>query len=177
MINVNFRIVGIYFGSYEGDTGSTTKTITVQVADTPAPPTVYDVMRAVAVKAATGGIPGVSMFSFSPPFPSSGQDLADLTVEYTTKPRSDRPYPEGMYILEDSRSTNPNKVLQYYIVDSAGVQKNRNNNTAPFSGSPDAVIAEGDTIIWRQVSICVGPNGSFRARSIAQRGLANMMNS
>ena len=173
MINVNFRIVGIYFGSYPGDTNSVTGPITVQVVDNP---TVYDVMKAVAVKATTGGIPGVRIFSFSPTFPSSGQDIDNLVVEYTTPPRLDRPYPEGIYILEDSRSTNPNKVLQYYVVDATGVQKNRNNNTAPFSGAPDAAIAEGDTIIWRQVSICVGPNGSFRAKALAQRGLAKMMN-
>lgn len=172
MIEVSFRVLGIYFGSYPGDANSRTGPIKVQVDDNP---TVFDVMRAVAVKAATGGIPGVSLFSFTPTYPVPGQEIDSITVEFNERPRLNRPYEVGMYVLKDSQVTNPNLVLQYYIVDANNVQKNRNNRTAPFTSAPDAVIQDGDTIIWRQVSICVGPNGSFRSRSIAQRGLRSMM--
>ncbi len=174
MINVDFRVLGIYFGAYRGDTDSTTGTITVQVNDNP---TVYDVMKAVAIKAAAGGIPGVRIFSFTPVFAAPGQEIDSITVEYTSPPRNDRPYEEGIYVLDDSKATNPNRVLQYYIVDVDGRQKNRNNNTAVFTSAPDAQIVDGDTVIWRQVSICVGPNGSFRSKSIAQRGVETMMRS
>lgn len=174
MINVKFRVLGIYFGSYPGDENSVTREISVDVADNP---TVYDVMKAVAIKAASGVIPGVRLFAFTPIFAAEGQEIDSITVEFTENPRRNRPYAEGTYILEDSKSTNPNRVLQYYIVSPEGVQKNRDNFTAPFTSKPDATILNGDTIIWRQVSICVGPNGSFRAKSLAQRGLETMMRS
>ncbi len=172
MITVKFRVLGIYFGSYPGDANSVTGEIAVEVIENP---TVYDVMKAVAIKAAAGGISGVRLFGFSPVFAAPGQEIDSITVEFTEAPRRNRPYPEGIYVLEDSKSTNPNRVLQYYIVDAAGAQKNRNNNTAVFTSAPDAPIEAGDTIIWRQVSICVGPNGSFRSKSLAQRGLETMM--
>ena len=174
VINVKFRVLGIYFGSYPGDENSVTREISVDVADNP---TVYDVMKAVAIKAASGVIPGVRLFGFTPIFAAPGQEIDSITVEFTEPPRRDRPYAEGTYILEDSKSSNPNRVLQYYIVSPDGVQKNRNNRTAVFTSAPDATILNGDTIIWRQVSICVGPNGSFRAKSLAQRGLETMMRS
>jgi hypothetical protein len=174
MINVKFRVLGIYFGSYPGDADSVTGEIAVDVADNP---TVYDVMKAVAIKAAAGVIPGVRLFGFTPIFAAPGQEIDSITVEFTEPPRRDRPYAEGIYILEDSKTTNPNRVLQYYIVDPKGVQKNRNNRTATFTSPPDAQILDGDTVIWRQVSISVGPNGSFRAKSLAQRGLETMMQS
>jgi hypothetical protein len=176
VINVKFRVLGIYFGSYPGDENSVTGEISVDVADNPR---VYDVMKAVAIKAASGVIPGVRLFAFTPIFAAEGQEIDSITVEFTEPPRrrESRPYAEGVYILEDSKSTNPNRVLQYYIVSPEGVQKNRNNFTAPFTSDPDATILNGDTIIWRQVSICVGPNGSFRAKSLAQRGLETMMRS
>jgi hypothetical protein len=174
MINVKFRVLGIYFGSYAGDANSVTGEIAVAVADNP---TVYDVMKAVAIKAAAGGIPGVRLFGFTPIFAAPGQEIDSITVEFAEPPRRDRPYVEGTYILEDSKSNNPNRVLQYYIVDATGVQKNRNNRTATFTSPPDAQILDGDTVIWRQVSICVGPNGSFRSKRLAQRGLETMMRS
>ena len=174
VINVKFRVLGIYFGSYPDDENSVTREISVDVADNP---TVYDVMKAVAIKAASGVIPGVRLFAFTPIFAAEGQEIDSITVEFTENPRRNRPYAEGTYILEDSKSTNPNRVLQYYIVSPEGVQKNRDNFTAPFTSKPDATILNGDTIIWRQVSICVGPNGSFRAKSLAQRGLETMMRS
>jgi hypothetical protein len=174
VINVKFRVLGIYFGSYPDDENSVTREISVDVADNP---TVYDVMKAVAIKAASGVIPGVRLFAFTPIFAAPGQEIDSITVEFTEPPRRDRPYAEGTYILEDSKSTNPNRVLQYYIVSPEGVQRNRNNRTAVFTSAPDATILNGDTIIWRQVSICVGPNGSFRAKSLAQRGLETMMRS
>lgn len=174
MINVKFRVLGIYFGSYPGDADSVTGEIAVDVADNP---TVYDIMKAVAIKAAAGGVPGVRLFGFTPIFAAPEQEIDSITVEFTEPPRRRRPYAEGIYILEDSKSTNPNRVLQYYIVDPTGVQKNRNNRTATFTCPPDAQILDGDTVIWRQVSICVGPNGSFRTKSLAQRGLETMMRS
>jgi hypothetical protein len=174
MINVKFRVIGIYFGSTPNDEDSVTKEILVSVAENP---TVYDVMKAVVIKAVAGGIPGVRLFGFTPVFAAPGQEIDSITVEFTEPPRRDRPYAEGTYVLEDSKSTNPNRVLQYYIVNADGVQKNRNNKTATFTSAPDAEIEDGDTVIWRQVSICVGPNGSYRTKSIAQRGVETMMRS
>ena len=172
MITVSFRVLGIYFGSYPDDQHSTTGEIKVEVADNP---TVYDVMKAVAIKAAAGSIPGVRLFGFSPNLAMPGQEIDKIIVEFTEPPRRNRPYTDGIYILEDSTSTNPNRVLQYYIVSPDGRQKNRNNRTARFTCPPDATIENGDTVVWRQVSICVGPNGSYRAKSLAQRGLETMM--
>ncbi len=171
MIDVKVRVLGIYFGSNPTDAGSVTKEVTVTVQDNP---TVYDVMKAVVMKVAAGGVPGVKLFGFTPWFPDSGQEIDSITVEFSEPPRSDRPYAEGTYVLKDSDSTNPNRVLQYYIVTPSGVQKNRNNKSKRFTETPDAPIENGDTIIWRQVSICVGPNGSFRSTRIAERGLEMM---
>lgn len=171
MITVSFRVLGLYFGSYPNDPNSVTGEIKVEVQDNP---TVYDVMKAVVRKADAGDIPGVKFFSFTPLFPQGEEEIDRIIVEFTQPPRRNRPYAEGTYVLEDSTSTNPNRTLQYYIVDPTGVQKNRNNKTKTFATAPDADIVDGDTVIWRQVSICVGPNGSFRARSVAERALRSL---
>jgi hypothetical protein len=174
MINVKFRVVGIYLGCFPGDPNSSTGQITVQVNDNP---TVYDVMKAVALKVASGGFPGVELFGFNPSPASQGQEIQSISVEYSVKPRKNRPYAPGVYILEDSRGSNPNRVLQYYIMDANGVQKNRNNDTAVFTLPPDVPIVDGDTVLWRQVSICMGPNGGFRSTSLAKRSLERMKKS
>jgi len=174
MINVHFRVVGIYFGCNPGDSNSATGQITVQVQDKP---TVYDVMKAVAIKVASGSVPGVNLFGFQPSPAAVGAEVHSISVEYSVPPRANRPYPPGIYILEDSKTSNPNQVLQYYIIDSNGVQKNRNNDTAVFTLPPDVEILDGDTVLWRQVSICNGPNGGFRSRSIAKRSLEMMRKS
>jgi hypothetical protein len=171
MITVSLRVLGIYFGSYPGDPNSVTGEVQVMVQEKP---TVFDIMREVVRKADANAIPGVKFFGFTPLYPQGDEEINSITVEFTIPPRKDRPYVEGTYVLEDSKSTNPNRVLQYYIVDSTGVQKNRNNRTKPFAATPDVDIVDGDTVIWRQVSICVGPNGGFRARSVAERGLRSL---
>jgi hypothetical protein len=172
MITVNFRVVGVFFGCFPGDEGSVIGPISVQVKEAP---TVFEVMRAVALKVANGDYPGVDFFDFSPSSGVRGEEIQSIRVKYSVGPRRDNPYyTPGVYVLEDTVGSNPNQVLQYYIVSPDGVQKNRNNSTRVFTAQPDAAIENGDTVIWRQVSICRGPNGGSRAISAAKRSLEAM---
>ena len=171
MINVNFRVVGIYFGCYPGDADSTTGQITVQVNDNP---TVYDVMKAVAQKVEDGAIPGVESFGFTPSPAYPDQSINSIIAKYSENPRKNRDYGPGVYVLEEANGSNPSQVLQYYIISENGVQTNNHNEHTPFTNFPEVPIGDGDTIIWRQVSICIGPNGGYRSANRAKSGLAKM---
>lgn len=165
-INVNFRVVGNFFGSDKSVTGP----ITVEVDDNP---TVAQIMNTVAAKANQpgDGIPGVESFSFSPLQPTPEEFLASIFVSYKDAPKEG--LPKGNYFLSQDLSSNPQAVWQYYIFDKNFVQVNRSNTFQPFGGPPEVPIEEGYTVIWRRVSILTGPTDSRFLEGLKKRILAS----
>ncbi|MEM1451584.1 MAG: hypothetical protein AAF957_08550 [Planctomycetota bacterium] len=72
-----------------------------------------------------------------------------------------RQYPAGLYTFTDGGQTNPAPVWQYYIFDANGGLKSADQIEVPF-GQSNAMypLADGDTIVWRLVGICVGPTAT-----------------
>ncbi|MEM7582916.1 MAG: hypothetical protein AAF560_06005 [Acidobacteriota bacterium] len=163
-INVDFRVVGMYFGS----SASVTNKVTVEVEDTP---TVAKIMTAVAQKVAGGGVDGVSQFTFSPLQPATGEELFSITINYTDPPKNN--LPTGNYFLASDLAGNPEEVWQYYIFDTNFEQVNRNNDFIPFSEQPAEPIEDGYTVIWRRVSILVGATASRFVASRANKAAAH----
>lgn len=160
-IEVNLRIVGIYFNS--GD-------VTVSAPDNP---TVSQIMEEASVLAEQGAFQNVSGISFVPENPEigSGQDMSSVSVIYDSpfQSPSGTNLDSGVYQLQDTDG-NPYTVLQYYVFDENFVQVNRNNEFIPFSDEPTSyTIQDGYTIIWRQVSIASGPIASAKIASRARK--------
>ncbi|MEM1206924.1 MAG: hypothetical protein AAGN66_27070 [Acidobacteriota bacterium] len=153
---------------YFGSANSVTETVTVEVDDNP---TVAQIMTEVARKTATGGVPGVSQFSFSPLTPAPGEDLNSITVNYTDPPK--RGLPPGNYFLGTDLAGNPQEIWQYYIFNKGFEQVNRNNNFIPFSDPPEQPIEDGYTVIWRRVSILTGPSQSRFVDSRSKKAAAH----
>lgn len=163
MINVNFRVVGMYLGSNKANAD---RSVVVEVEDNPS---VFDVMKAVAKKYANGNDAKIDFFSFTPTNPSPGEDIVTIFVNYKEAPIEGRA--PGLYVLSDSSSTNPITTFQYYIFDQDFVQKNNNNSFIPFSEKPEpeSEIKNGYSVIIRQVSILTGPNNARLLASRASR--------
>ncbi|MEM9080050.1 MAG: hypothetical protein AAGC74_05095 [Verrucomicrobiota bacterium] len=157
--NIGFRVTGMYLG---GSPGSQSE---IRLDIEKDNPTVYDVMVEVSKKI-NGGDYGqkIKSFGFSPTFPTEFDSLNSITAEYGEDPFGGK-YREGIYRLEESKSSNPVNVLQYYIFDEEFRQKNNNNRTRNFNQTPDVEIKDNYTIVWRQLSILTGPNGNNRIAS------------
>ena len=162
--NIGFRVTGMYLGASDSVTGE------IRVDIDKDNPTVYDVMVAVVHKVKNGDVPGVSEFSFTPTFPRPKDGLDSITVNYTQPPKTQ--YSPGTYFLADTESGNPAQVFQYYIFDKDFKQKNNNGVSKRFNEAPDKPIVEGDTIVWRQLSILQGPIESPRVKRRLAREFA-----
>lgn len=150
-INVNFRVVGMYLGA---NFATDPDAVVVKV---PENPTVFQIMKAVAQKATYGEIDKIDRFSFNPSNPSVGEDLSCIFINFTQKPKDNRPYGAGLYILSDNLISNPITTFQYYIHDNEFRQLNVNNKSKKFSEQPDVPILDGYTVIVRQVAILINP--------------------
>ena len=68
---------------------------------------------------------------------------------------SGRHYPSGEYILSEDLSLLPAyTVWQYYIFDENGVYRNKGSGIVSFE---DAEVHDGESVVWRLVSVLAGP--------------------
>lgn len=150
MINVKFRVTGMYVGS----TPKESREIRVEVNNTP---TVLDIMRAVSRDATAGKLGKLKTFMFSPSNPGEYDSITAIYAVFegdnNIKPKS------GLYGLVDDSKSNPIKTFQYYIYDKNFKQLNNNGSTRRFGQSPDevATIRDGYTVVIRQVCILTEP--------------------
>ena len=161
MINVNFRVTGMYLGASDNiSPKNKERFLTVEVKENP---TVLDIMKAVSKKASFGLIPNVEFFVFSPSTPSVNDSINAIYVKY--KNDLNKNLKAGLYVLQDNFQTNPITTFQYYIYDENFKQLNNNNRSKTFGDHPDEEIKDQYTVIIRQVSILTGDRKSTRLNS------------
>lgn len=162
-VNVNLRVVGIYFGAsptsskFSGTGGGV-------VLNVPDNPTVARVMYAAFQDAANGRIQNVNAFNYN-----GYPDCNFIGVSYSKLPPHTSGYKTGnSYVFQLSDSGANAGQLQYYHyreVNGDFVQLNTNNSFIPYIQTPDPKILDGDYIVWRQVSIISQTNGNARVLS------------
>lgn len=166
LTTVNFRIVGIYFGSVPGQPPDKNATGDVQVVIFDNNPNVKDVIDAVEQKANQGNINGVSGFRYDTR--GRGRQILDrVEVDYTQSPKPSRGYPDGTYVLQQHINQDPQRVFQYYIYDveprsgqaDAVRRKNTDNDFIAFNRQPKNSINDGDYVVWRLLTIRTEPEG------------------
>ena len=183
IINVNLRIVGLYFNE------------TIKITDKPNL-TVRDVLdKYISEHSDLSVAGGLEYIRF--PFEINGNDFVktfnynfggtynyegDNTLVVAANPElptlaapdgvslGKQEREEGIYTLsedfEDEFTSIATKakvglVWQYYVVSNTGVNKSKtpvNRGFKPFGGRPIYNLADGDTITWRLVAIARGPN-------------------
>ncbi len=165
IISVNFRIVGLYFGSVPGKppNKNTTGDVSVLLVGNP---TVKDVVDAVQRKANQGNVTGVSGFRYQTKTVSGGRQILDrVEIDYTQSPKPSRGYPAGTYVLQQQLNQDPQRVFQYYIYDvkarsgqsDAVRRKNTDNSFISFDQNPKNNINSGDYVVWRLLTIRTEP--------------------
>lgn len=142
-MTISIQVVGIFFGAdlpLEGDQK------------------VIDVMKTASDLARAGSIPNVKEFSYDVTQAPHASAIS-FTAVYTGEVKGRAIgliYPPGEYFLAEDPSTKPAySVWQYYVLnaDKTPVQRG-----VKFLDDPAAVVPAGGTLIWRLVSILVGPN-------------------
>lgn len=156
---INFRIVGVYFGSVPGSPPDKNATGDIFVV-TPRNPTVGQVLARVKQEANNGHITGVKRFDYNtqPLHSSNGDVLSRVEVEFTQKPKPGRPYPKGVYSLQQDLNSDPQHVFQYYIYTVKREQGQANellrlNTDNKFIPLNQNKIEHGSYLVWRLVSI------------------------
>ena len=146
MINVKFRVTGMYVGS----TPKENREIIVSVDENP---TVLDIMRAVSREAAAGRLGNLVRFEFEPENPKTLDSINSIKAAFIDL-MNNRP-PAGNYVLVDDRDSNPIKTFQYYIYDREFRQLNNDGLSIRFGESQklDTKIRDGYTVVIRQVLI------------------------
>ena len=173
-MKIKLRVVGAFFGASPGvgrnvTTDKFSGTNGEVILDLPdgAVITVADVMKKASADAAAGLIPNVSVFNYGPTNPLPGQFLQDITIVYTKLPPKVTGTGPGPYVLKlvDSAVGLASHELQYYHYRESGsdyIQLNKDNVTKTFSESPQTPLVDGDSIVWRQVTILFNVNGNPR---------------
>jgi len=175
-INVGLRITGIYFGSPKSANG-------VIMVSVPEAPTVKQVLDAAVSLVNASGVPGTSLFTYTPVDPTPMDDVHSFTVVYTEPPIKPNPktpeaiqQPAGMYVLNDKLDSPYEQSLQYYHCrhiqvngNPALIQLNIQGDFRSFTQQPEEPIVDGDIIIWRMVTIENAPIPSKRAYATAAR--------
>jgi hypothetical protein len=172
-MKIKLRVVGAFFGASPGvgqnvsmdKFSGTNGEVVLDLPDVPNL-TIADVMKKASADAAAGLIPNVSVFTYSPNNPASGEGLKEIIIVYTKKPPQVNPLGTGPYVfkLTDSAGLTSHE-LQYYHYRQKGtdyVQLNKNNVTSSFSDEPESPLINGDSIVWRQVTILFNANGNPR---------------
>lgn len=150
MINVKFRVTGMYVGSTPRDS----REISVSVKENPK---VVDIMRAVSRDATAGKLGKLKTFMFTPSNPRNKDSITAIYAVFEGNINDKRK--AGLYGLVDDSTSNPIKTFQYYIYDENFKQLNNNGRSKRFVEYPDleANIRDGYTVVIRQVSILTGP--------------------
>lgn len=72
---------------------------------------------------------------------------------------SGQEYPSGEYMLAENLHARPAyTVWQYYIFDKDGKFINRNKGFVPFDHPENAFVEDGQSVIWRMVSVLAPPD-------------------
>ena len=152
MINVNFRVIGMYVGS----TPRESREIIVSVDENP---TVVDIMRAVSREAAAGRLGNLVRFEFEPENPQPRESIQSIKAVFSNLIKHGRT--AGNYILVDDRDSNPIKTFQYYIYDREFRQLNNDGLSIRFGEYQklETKIRDGYTVVIRQVLILQDSNG------------------
>jgi hypothetical protein len=173
-MKIKLRVVGAFFGASPGvgqnvmnDKFSGTNGEVILDFPGVADLTVADVMKKASADAAAGLIPNVSVFNYSPTNPLPGQFLKEITIVYTKLPPMVTGTGPGPYVLKlvDSSVGFASHELQYYHYREQGsdyIQLNKDNVTKTFSEEPQVPLIDGDSIVWRQVTILFNVNGNPR---------------
>ena len=159
MINVKFRVTGMYVGS----TPKENREIIVSVDENP---TILDVMNAVSKAAAAGKLKNLVRFEFEPKNPQHGESIKAIKAVFRDLIKVHRP--AGNYVLVDDRDSNPIKTFQYYIFDREFRQLNNDGLSIRF-GQPQKLetkIRDGYTVVIRQVLILREENYKIFPESI-----------
>lgn len=138
-MSIHLRIVGIFYSAdvTVNTPNPTVKTVLDAAVSTPS--------RGTKFSYANTQIHGVNSPSV---FQAEYQNGFDSTT-------SGLHYPPGVYLLTENPFTVPTyTVWQYYIIRN-GVQVNK-GGIIPYD-SPDAAVQDGDSVIWRLVSIVAQP--------------------
>ncbi|MBA4046207.1 MAG: hypothetical protein C0471_17580 [Erythrobacter sp.] len=70
-------------------------------------------------------------------------------------PISKRPYDAGIYVMSENLTAVPvYSVWQYYLFDQNNVFLNRGKGPIDFR---TAMVADGQSVIWRLVNVAAGP--------------------
>jgi len=169
LINVNLRIVGLYFN----------ETVVVDDAPTTTVRNVLDeYIRLNPEIAKPGGLEygrfpiggrdfvTTLTYHFPGTFNFDGNNVVQIPPDGPSL--GDQNRPGGIYTLseslEDQFSDNAvGLVWQYYVVSTTGEVKSKTPATRGFSGFGEPLpagnsLAEGDSIIWRLVAIARRPN-------------------
>jgi len=172
-MKIKLRVVGAFFGASPGvgqnvltdKFSGTNGEVVLDLPDVPGV-TIADVMKKASADAAAGLIPNVSVFNYSPNAPLPGEGLKEITIVYTKLPPKVNGTGPGPYVLKLSDSTElTSHELQYYHYREQGsdyVQLNKNNVTSAFCVPPESPLVDGDSIVWRQVTILFNVNGNPR---------------
>ena len=178
-MKIKLRVVGAFFGASPGvgqgvSTDPFSGTDGEVVLDLPdgAGVTVADVMAKASADAAAGLIPNVAAFTYTPTNPLPGQFLKEITIVYTKLPPKVTGTGPGPYVLKlvDSAAALASHELQYYHYrerESDYIQLNKNNVTTTFGEPPQEPLVDGDSIVWRQVTILFNVNGNPRDKVFA----------
>lgn len=143
-MSISLRVVGIFYRtSVDLKTGSGT---------------VKDVLEA-----AQSQITGGTSFNFSAVVRPDGMESPDTFRAFYESgfmsAASGIYYPEGEYVLSENLSGSPYTVWQYYILDKDGKFINRDAGFVPYDDPVNALVEDGQSVIWRLVSVLAGPTG------------------
>jgi hypothetical protein len=139
-ITINFRVLGIFF-----------RVDNFQVMK--ASPTIKDVMDEIVARKPTGEV-----FEYS----ASTDGTLEIAKVIKTAPfkspnKSEIEYPAGTYLIKDNLYANPYQTWQWYLIrDNKTVNKD-NKFTSFGKSTSDYPLQDGDSIIWRCVSIVASP--------------------
>lgn len=120
--------------------------------------TVKDVLKAAESQITSG-----TSFSFTAVTGTDGTESPDKFRAYYEAPFESKAsgieYPAGEYVLSEDLTGSPYTVWQYYILDADGKFINRDKGFVPYDDPVKARVEDGQSVIWRLVSILAAPTG------------------
>ena len=143
-MGIGLRIVGIFYSTeveLEGGSG-----------------TVKDVLEAAQNQITAGTNFNYGFTSFN------GKESPNMFRAFYEAPivstASGIEYPAGEYILSEDLNARPAyTVWQYYIISEDGIVLNRGKGFIPYDDEKQAVVEDGQSVVWRLLSVLAQPTG------------------